>query len=131
MGCDIHLVLEIKIGGVWKFGGILDMDRHYQIFGRMASCGRSIDTEPIAENRGLPSDADPLTKIIAENSFDHSSSWLCSSEVSLLTQEWPVLNTWGESGLGAKCPFGGDWDDWQKTNYYGFTDFRWVFGFDN
>lgn len=132
MGCDIHLILEIKIEGKWRFGGILDMDRNYEIFSRMARCGRNIDTEPIVENKGLPDDIDDISKIVIEDSADHSASWFNSEEVFQLAKENPQLDMYGNEGVGTMCPFGGAWaSNWRMTNYYGFEDFRWIFGFDN
>ena len=57
MGCDIHAYIEYKHWGDkwWPFAN-LDIDRDYQLFGLMAGVRRS-DIDPVAQPRGVPSDA--------------------------------------------------------------------------
>lgn len=126
MGCDIHCFAEYKIKGKWRFAKEVDISRDYALFGRMASCGRSIDTVPINPNKGIPDDADFMTKFYMDAFADHSHSWLTGNEVINLFHEFPKLPFDHDQGESV-------WYSWERwpDSHWGIEDFRWVFGFDN
>ena len=55
IGCDIHGVLQHKEKGRWADKEILDIDRHYGLFGVLAGV-RDSQYKAIAADRGFPSD---------------------------------------------------------------------------
>lgn len=125
MGCDIHCFAEYKIKGKWHFAREVEIDRNYELFGRMAECGRSIDTVPIKPNAGIPEDADFMTRYMMEHSADHSFSFLTSEEVIQLHAEFPEFRERQDSHSV--------WFSWrrQPDSMYKIDDWRWIFGFDN
>lgn len=98
MGCDIHMVLQIKDNDEWKTTEILDIDRNYTLFGILAGV-RDGTYKTISEPKGLPKD-DPSI-VVDEVKFlhldyegiedrfwlgDHSHSYLTAKE--LLKYKW-------------------------------------------
>lgn len=86
MGCDIHAHAERKNEqGAWVR---IDMDtplggREYGKFGLLAGVRNYSAIPPIAEPRGMPSDASPETKEDFDgwSSDAHSASWLAVDEL--------------------------------------------------
>ena len=81
MGCDIHTQAERRVDGKWtRIPDLVPFDwRSYGMFGFLANVRNHFDVPPIAEQRGLPDDAD-----YAEGSRwlgDHSFSWLSVDEL--------------------------------------------------
>ena len=81
MGCDIHLIVESRIGSTWRHvdGSFYD-DRNYDLFAiladvRNATCGDTLT--PIAPPRGVPKDASALYRELVNSweSGGHSHSW--------------------------------------------------------
>lgn len=111
MGCDIHAGIEVNDGDGWKpvmfpnpYHGKWDgedemtpdlhLERNYSAFsiladvrnGRgFAGCDTGDGFVPIAERRGLPDDAHPLTLDKACDG-DHSPTWLSAEEI--LAYDW-------------------------------------------
>jgi hypothetical protein len=140
MGCDIHLHTEVKINGVWHHYGTPSVDRNYQLFAKMA--GVRGDERPIAEPRGLPSDATELTKYDCRqwDRDGHTHSYLTAEEIYQL-MEWgkaqgfygkPLPAFWEGNQFG--WLFGNDWSGFTKypdKRRPGLEDVRFVFWFDN
>src|ERR1035438_5267987 len=114
MGCDIHLHTEVKINGTWEHHSVAHIDRNYELFSKMADCGRDGECAPLAPNRGIPADATSLTKFDCKiwSGCGHSHSWLNATEIFELC-EWAnakFLSTrlnWENENIGFL--FGGDW----------------------
>lgn len=134
MGCDIHLHAEIKVGGQWHHYSHPQIDRDYQLFGKMAGV-RDRDETPIAEPRGIPDDATFTTKLDYAHDQGHTPSWLSSSEIHEIIEwmgkrekEWysPELEQFG-------FLFGNGWlvDGKDHGHPKELEDVRWVFWFDS
>ena len=142
MGCDIHLVTEVKVGGTWYAWGQPNVDRNYRLFAKMAGV-RSYDDsiKPIAEPRGLPKDCSVMTKVWAAHWGEdgHSHSYLTAPEILELEEWWNELykdrgypQAWPEKQWGYF--FSNSWGGF--TRYPGerpqeIQDVRFVFWFDN
>ncbi len=84
MGCDIHAYAEIKEKGKWEFTGINPFDfRSYGLFGFLAGVRNYSEAEPIAKERGVPSDLSPEVSESNESwdSDGHSHSWVSLKEL--------------------------------------------------
>jgi len=136
VGCDIHVHVEIKIKGEWHHYNHPDVDRNYQLFGRMAGV-RGTD-EPIAELRGLPQDVTKATAFDRQvhwGSDAHSVSWLTAEEVGQLEEEMKTVG-YREADFGYL--FGNHFyclkkypEEFDRHRDEGFDDARIVFWFDN
>lgn len=120
MGCDIHAHIEVRIDDKWWHYGIPNVDRHYELFGRIAGVRTNIH-EPISVGRGIPHNATFLTLFDYECWEDdaHTPGWLTSEEAQLLEKEFGGI--WGYI-------FG------YTINYFHdrrHTDTRIIFWFDN
>jgi hypothetical protein len=123
MGCDIHMQLEAKVDGRWEHVGELEVWRDYELFSCLAECGRNIDQRPIVENRGVPDDANPYTKLELINPDIHSTSWLTEAEfwqayglASSLNEQIQASRELHKEALGI---------------FDSKLEVRYVFGFDN
>lgn len=100
MGCDIHMVLEQKVGNHWigqhKFRAIRDkergwvgwraIERRYPLFADLAGVrGEPEDTRGMAA-RGMPLDASPLARQFAEKwgNDGHSHTWRTAEDFAYL-----------------------------------------------
>lgn len=94
MGCDIHVCVEIKKDGKWLFYNQPSVNRHYQLFEKMAGV-RGEKSEAIALPRGFPDDVSETTKLCCDEWAPeaHSASWLSSKEIA-------VLEKWYEELMG-------------------------------
>jgi len=96
MGTDIHLQIEVKINGGWKWInsylplGIckwayipLDTNRNYYLFSMLANVRNGDMFEPISEPKGLPEDiSDELYDYYYKGNLgDHSYSYLNAKEL--------------------------------------------------
>lgn len=54
MGCDIHALIERKVGNSWLDSGDPDIGRNYEMFAALAGVRNRDGIVPIAEPRGLP-----------------------------------------------------------------------------
>lgn len=129
MGCDIHLHVEIKVGGKWLHYNAPDIDRNYRLFTKMAGVrARDNEINPIAQPRGLPPDASETTQWEAKRwELDgHSHSYLTSAELTEL-RNWGLGDTFGYlcgSSLDGMMEY--------PTSYPpDLEDVRFVFWFDN
>lgn len=80
MGCDIHIQAERRVGDHWEIipGVEPFTHRSYGVFGFLADVRNYSEVQPIAYQRGLPSDAVDAD----EGSLgDHSYSWLSVAEL--------------------------------------------------
>ncbi len=141
MGCDIHMHIEVKHGGVWHHFGHPAITRHYAFFAHFARCGRSEEIDPVDENRGVPEDMSVITRIDWERCDGecHSASWLDRGEIDELRWRWEKWKNEHDGGY--------DWmkDDLEaarfRTYLHGsaitdledtpYEDVRLVFWFDN
>jgi hypothetical protein len=132
MGCDVHCFAEVKYKGRWQFAGEVYMERHYDIFSKMANVRNEEDSgiEPISLPRGVPQDASDLTKVIMDDVDYHSHSYLSLEEMK-------ALDEWVESAIGPffkwnyiKWPWG-VMTDALKPKFEQIEDIRFVFAFDN
>lgn len=154
MGCDIHIVVERRVGGKWigvnpmpsittrkikkddlGFAMPLATDRNYDRFARLASV-RGEGEKP----RGLPPDISDLTRLeVAGWGGDgHSHSWLSLKDAARiwLETEWLRDKTFDPDSYEAKYPeahyFGCEAVDAGGSERYGkIDDYRVVFWFDN
>ena len=149
MGCDIHLHTEVKINGKWHHYGCPSVSRSYLVFSKMANVRNNHGVDPIAEPRGIPSDATELTKFDCERwgCDGHSHSWLSAEEIAALYDyinedlelygcRFKHLKWWPEENFGYF--FGNTWGGfWKYRNDPGsgtpdgVEDVRFVFWFDN
>lgn len=82
MGCDIHTQAEKRINGKWTaIPDFAPFDwRSYGMYGFLADVRNYSAVPPIAEQRGLPDDAD----LDGDDDWlgDHSFSWLSVEELT-------------------------------------------------
>lgn len=141
MGCDIHLHVEIKVGGEWLHYNHPDIDRDYGLFAQMAGVRNRDGIEPIAQPRGLPADATRTTQLDSQEreGDGHSHSWLSSLEVErliawYLTYPRATPNAWWDFADQFGWLFGNNLSGLHKhpRDYPPWLeDFRFVFWFDN
>lgn len=103
MGCDIHIVCEVRQDGRWKTHSVIESDRNYSSFAIMAGVrnGRAYGEDfkfippeqrpdwlaPISEPRGFPLDVAVVYKdgmtVCGERLYgwEHSESWLTLAEM--------------------------------------------------
>lgn len=139
MGCDIHLHTEVKIKGTWHHYSCPNVNRHYNLFAKMANVRNNGKIEPISKPRGIPLDAAFLTKFACTDyGMDgHSHSWLNAEEIFILYEEFGcMLDECYSPAFGYF--FGNDWDTfWKYRNGdsdiipEGVEDVRYIFWFDN
>lgn len=84
MGCDIHIVAERRVNGVWETipKGRLDFDRNYGAFGFLADVRNYSQVQPISQPRGLPPDISFDVETYYYWRADHSFSWLSVKELT-------------------------------------------------
>jgi hypothetical protein len=142
MGCDIHMVLERKVGKEWigihnfpywyqradKNGRDtawpIATDRNYDRFNALAG----VRGEGPAVPRGTPEDASPLARLLIEewDSDGHSHSWMTLKEAAPIfaKTEWKQSKPDDWAAEYPVCYFFGIEEDQAK-------DYRLVFWFDN
>lgn len=137
MGCDIHMHQEVKINGNWEHYRETGLPRNYAVFSKMA--GVRGDEDPIAEPRGLPSDATVVTRFDSDEwGVDgHTHSWINGDEI-LKLEEWirekGFVDTWSLESEYWGYLFGNTWGGFTKypdERPKGLEDIRFVFWFDN
>jgi hypothetical protein len=142
MGCDIHAHVEIKVADQWLYYGQANIPRHYSLFARMAGVRSNGEINPIAAPRGFPKE-DVITHTTLLHfkrwaSDAHSVSWLSSTEVALVLEEFGIGQEWRSD----RCHFCDNWGYLFGGSFSGFVkypqdrpewlqDFRLVFWFDN
>lgn len=142
MGCDIHMVVEVKEWQTRPDGAETDDrewgvvmtetaaygDRNYNVFAALADVRNyDIPIKPICQPRGIPEDASADTKARHGRwGVDaHSASWLSLKEA--LEHDW------------ASVPHSGGFAEWVKSlnsgptriGYRDLTDVRLIFWFDS
>lgn len=138
MGCDIHVHAEIKIEGIWYHYSQPDIRRWYNLFTKLANvrCYGEPESNPIAQDKGLPKDISLITAIEAKHwdSDGHSHSFMNAKEIKELhdwvdKQELKGMDyyNWCHGGW----LFGNSWSMDSETLPKEVTDIRWVFWFDN
>jgi len=82
MGCDVHMHVEVKVGGRWEHYSHPRIQRNYRLFGLLAGV-RNTDVLPIVEPKGLPEDMSLITKTDYEYYKDegHTESWFNRNEI--------------------------------------------------
>lgn len=99
MGCDIHMWIEVqRDDGTWLLVASGTEERDYALFGRLAWVRRE-DEKPIAEPRGIPSDASEGYLYHCKRWEDdgHTHSWLLLSE--LMAVNLNCMFVWRMQGL--------------------------------
>jgi hypothetical protein len=87
MGCDIHPIVEVRKGGVWKRVDVeVCDDRNYEFFGVLAGV-RRVYWRPLAPSRGLP--VDLSVDLRRADLGDHSRTWATLAE--LLAYDWDTI----------------------------------------
>lgn len=108
MGCDIHMGVEVRDGGVWRIckedllppdewsAGMFDQyrGRHYDLFGALAA-GVRRDRPNIGEPKGVPADRSlEYQEFVDSWAYDgHSHSW-CTLAKCLDFGDWPEDGEW-------------------------------------
>lgn len=125
MGCDIHVMTEVKItkDSPWEFFGEIHMDRWYDLFSKMVDIVGRGNEEAIADQRGIPEDASALTKYLIDDVDFHTHSYLNHHELAMIVEY--IGNFDFSADYASFIEF--------SLNYYGynFFDRRIVFAFDN
>lgn len=98
MGCDIHLMVERRVDGVWQSvdnwepdgdqSSCFYDDRSYNLFAVLAGVRNYDEVTPISGPRGIPDDVSPQVKAYIERwGIDgHSHSFLTT--LDLMTFDW-------------------------------------------
>jgi hypothetical protein len=135
MGCDIRLIVEVKIEGTWYCWNQPNIVRDYYLFGYMAGVRKS--ELQLFDVKGLPDDMSIVTQKLYQNWEDdaHSMSWLCLDEIKRLQQHLTNVNHFDDCfGWNRVFGwfFGNDYYDYDFSNSKeGIEDVRFVFWFDN
>ena len=81
MGCDIHAHFEIKVKNKWLHYDKPNLERNYQLFGKMA--GVRGDEKPIVLPRGLPDNISDVTELESkwQEGDAHTHSWFNAKEI--------------------------------------------------
>ena len=83
MGCDIHAHLEVKVDDKWEHHSSIDIDRNYYLFGLLVDGHLRGQCKGVAQARGMPTDANPLTnKCIGDKRHYHTHSYLLPKELN-------------------------------------------------
>jgi hypothetical protein len=126
MGCDIHVMVEVKTKGGWQSFDHPRIDRFYSLFARLANVRNYGDVIPLAEPRGVPDDCSEATRIYLDDDDFHSHSWVSSSE-------WDAIIS--EPAYGGKRGELSDVVPWELSDVSfrdeRLLDYRLVFAFDN
>lgn len=124
MGCDIHVMAEIKIDSndEWLFFKELRVNRDYELFSKMAPIvGRG--TQCAISIASLPQDASKLSMYMLHRYADHTYGHLNKNEIIQLIkwikENYP-MNSFRELIDFIEDPF-----------EYDFFDKRIIFGFDS
>lgn len=133
MGCDIHLHIEVMLGGVWHHWSTPHISRYYDLFEKMAGV-RGKTSNALAPPRGLPHDVTVLTMYCyeQENGDAHTMSWLGAKEIADL-YDW-FEQKYGEpfeSILHCYLLGSGLESVWKYPEDREFDDVRFIFWFDN
>lgn len=129
MGTDIYLHQEVKINGAWHHYRHHSVARSYRLFAIMAGVRNRDELEPIAQPKGVPSDATVLTLFDYETYEDdsHHASWLSSSEIEAVFA-WFFADARHEAEDWFGYLFGNSWFT-AGEHPKGLEDFRFVFWF--
>lgn len=139
MGCDIHIHQEIQIAGSkWHHYAYRRPDRDYSLFWLIAGVRGPGDDEPIAPNRGIPSDVTTLTAIDYryKNGDAHSATWLNAKEIADVEQwlnakyKYPLNDYFGYL-FGSLWSSFVDYPDTRGIVERKITDIRFIIWFDN
>ena len=84
MGCDMHAIAEMSnADGKWEMVAEFGIDRDYDLFANLATCGRSEHIKPICPPRGWPADLSLGGQRLKEfwSGDGHSAGYLFASEI--------------------------------------------------
>ena len=84
MGCDIHVHIELRYEGRWEHYSIANIDRWYELFGKMAGVRGG---PAIVEPKGIPVDMSVITTLDWERGQGdwHTPSWFDEDEIDKLS----------------------------------------------
>lgn len=96
MGCDIHLVTQVRRDGKWESAPIETEPfnyRSYGLFGFLANVRNYSEVPPISPPKGLPDDFDPPVKDYNQSGPDiyEYDSWLQRDNVGSHSHSWLTL----------------------------------------
>ena len=139
MGCDIHGVVEQKIGGKWVGLGVFG-ERSYRMFARMAGVRNRDDVEFIPP-RGYPEDMSDLAHYVMDYWDDdgHSRSWLSGTKMFGILKEVEGDThsyEWSDTWLTSHGRVHGSYWSYKNDKLWEADDprpedLRFVFCFDN
>ena len=83
MGCDIYGIIEQrKPGGEWEDHCVtINLGRNYSVFANLSGVRGHGDESPVAESRGLPTDACEKTRMSSRENYYCSHSWCTLDEL--------------------------------------------------
>lgn len=140
MGCDIHGVLQVRYDRSygWRTKEEIDRERNYTLFSILAGVRDCIESSPISEPRGVPSDMDATVEYVKTDYYvtteneecvpaiawlgDHSHSHITFAEI----YEW----TGWTKELREDCKVFLKWMEYIEEKYPN-QEKRIVFGFDS
>lgn len=148
MGCDIHMIQEVKINGMWHSYSIPNINRNYELFSVL------IDNHPRTRTnfiecpikipeRGISSDLSIVSKLIWKSWIDdaHSITYINAEEIHYLMKfltdhKVPIFgeNYYYNEGLVFGFLFGDYFSNFytDKSSFpIELEDIRWVYWFDN
>lgn len=133
MGCDIHVHIEVKNNDKWEHYSLPHIERHYELFAKMADVRNFNGIKPISEPKGLPDDLSIVTQIDVDRWGEdaHSHSWFGPEELV-------KLRDWYGSDMEMTKEFGyvfgsylSDFIEYRGEYPKEVQDLRIVFWFDN
>jgi len=129
MGVDITLHIEVQIADRWEHYAERSNYRDYKLWSLM---GKGWSEPAIVEPRGLPDDANAVTRIDHAQQDVYDASWLSAAEIAELVKQytaimWPPNEYWSTAWFGYLFRS----ESWTEVELPdGVTDFRFVFWFD-
>ena len=133
MGCDIHLIREIKIAGVWHCYSATTVERNYPLFAKMAGVRNRDKIIPITEPKGIPYDMSAVAGLYYNMDPYHNESWFNTEEIREL-EDWVESKTGDFAEYIWGFLFGNSYGAFEKgsSSYpLDVEDVRFVFWFDN
>ena len=130
MGCDAYTHIEVKINDNWEHYTYVNMSRNHDLYGTMANVRNENNrVNPISKPRGMPDDANKLTKFEANVNDGRYHSFLSMDEMIFLEKE--MLEVYNYA-IDYGYIFGNNLENYRnypEDTPEGVTDIRLVFWF--